>query len=332
MTVPDLETTGSDFGRCYYASYAGGEYEWSNPHWQSFFGSVAERIIQQANPATVVDVGCAKGFLVAALRDRGVDAEGVDPSETAISDAPPSVRDHLKVGTFEYLIGRRWDLIACIEVLEHLSSATAAFAMDAMVQASDLLLVSSTPADFEESTHINVHRYEYWATELARRGFFRRADLDATFLSPWAVFFERRPRFAPAQVVHIYESLLAPTMHELTIKRQQHLELQRRLDAMEEALSTAPEARTVAPPPKGIYGEDLLAVTDRLIGLEAELEELQYRYAVATAGNAALGEHELRSTETWRIGHAVLSPVRAYRRARDRANRSSGRLRARQAR
>ena len=57
-------------------------------NWRQFFGGVADAIVAQLAPKTVLDAGCAKGFLVAALRERGVDASGFDLSEVAIAEAP----------------------------------------------------------------------------------------------------------------------------------------------------------------------------------------------------------------------------------------------------
>lgn len=45
----------------------------------------------------VLEVGCAKGFVVEDLRSLGVDAWGVDVSEYAISHAPSSVQSFLRV-------------------------------------------------------------------------------------------------------------------------------------------------------------------------------------------------------------------------------------------
>ena len=43
-------------------------------HWVEFFGMIADRIVKDIHPQTVLDAGCAMGYLVAALRDRGVEA------------------------------------------------------------------------------------------------------------------------------------------------------------------------------------------------------------------------------------------------------------------
>ena len=49
-----------------------------------FFEQIAEKIIKNYAPKTVLDVGCAYGYLVEALRCRGVEAYGIDISEYAI--------------------------------------------------------------------------------------------------------------------------------------------------------------------------------------------------------------------------------------------------------
>ena len=64
----------------YYAHSCGQPYQ-RDDVWLNFFASVAERIVSDIRPTTVLDAGCAMGFLVEALRDRGVDAGGVDISE-----------------------------------------------------------------------------------------------------------------------------------------------------------------------------------------------------------------------------------------------------------
>ena len=44
---------------------------------KGFLTVIANRIAEDLHPKTVLDAGCAMGYLVAALRDRGVEACGV---------------------------------------------------------------------------------------------------------------------------------------------------------------------------------------------------------------------------------------------------------------
>lgn len=74
----------------------------------------------------VLDLGCAKGFLVKALRILDVDAYGADVSAYAIEQAPSEVRDYCTlVGGCDdsKLFEREYDWMVCKDVLEHLVEA-----------------------------------------------------------------------------------------------------------------------------------------------------------------------------------------------------------------
>lgn len=65
---------------------------------RSFASEAAECAVPGVR--TVLDVGCAKGFVVRALRRLGVEAWGIDPSAYAIAHAPEEVRPYVRVGAF----------------------------------------------------------------------------------------------------------------------------------------------------------------------------------------------------------------------------------------
>ena len=73
--------------------------------------------------ATSLDVGCATGYLVEVLRERGIDAEGCDLSQFAIDHASPGAVGHVRVANL--FAGLPWtdgafDLVTALEILEHL--------------------------------------------------------------------------------------------------------------------------------------------------------------------------------------------------------------------
>src|SRR5450631_3857807 len=96
-----LATTSGDYTAGYYASHLGSDevYSWDSPGWRGFFSDVADKVISLTGAKRVLDVGCARGLLVQALVERGVDAYGADISETAIASAHPDIRDRLTVAT-----------------------------------------------------------------------------------------------------------------------------------------------------------------------------------------------------------------------------------------
>jgi len=64
--------------------------------------------------SSVLDYGCAKGYLVHALRMLGVQACGEDISDYAIENCHPRVKDYISKPTGSY-----YDLIICKDILEH---------------------------------------------------------------------------------------------------------------------------------------------------------------------------------------------------------------------
>lgn len=193
----------SYFDADYYAHDCGKPYERS-AEWLRFFDSVAERIVRDVNPQSVLDAGCAMGFLVETLRQRGVDTFGIDISEFAIRQVHPSVQPYCRVDSITAPLPRSYDLIVCIEVLEHLPPPDAELAIANLCEHTADVLFSSTLFDYREATHLNVHPPEHWAELFARHSFFRDVDFDASFISAWAVRFRRRVEPAH-RVIRDYE-------------------------------------------------------------------------------------------------------------------------------
>ena len=67
--------------------------------WTDFFSTIAANVVKTLRPGTVLDVGCAVGMLVEALRDRGVDARGIDLSSWAIEQVPAALQPFCRVGS-----------------------------------------------------------------------------------------------------------------------------------------------------------------------------------------------------------------------------------------
>ena len=308
-------TTAVDYSEAYYRHYSDTDepYAWSSPGWRNFFLHIAARLIAVTGPAErVLDVGCAKGMLVQAFVAAGVSgAEGFDISATAIGDADQDVADRLRVASATDPIEGRYDLVTCIEVLEHLSPRDAATAIDHLCAATDRVVVSSTPHDFDEPTHVNVHPVADWAAEFAARGFYRRTDIDLSFLSPWASYFEKAPGLTARDLVHRYETALWPLREEVGVKRKALLEAHRTISAAEDPEYVAQ------------LRHELLRLRDHAIGVEAEVgtaraELTRARHELAAA-QQQLDEHsralrEVLGSNRWRMGGAVLRPLATVKR------------------
>ncbi len=224
-------TDGSAFNAFYYRNCCGQPYERSET-WLRFFGTAADRIVADINPRRVLDAGCAIGLLVEALRARGVDASGIDLSSFAIGAVPEALRPYCRVGSIAEPFGEHFDLIVCIEVLEHMPPDEADRAIANIAQHTDDVLFSSTPFDYKEPTHINVRMPEDWAESFARHGLYRDVDFDAGFITKWAVRFTRRA-VPPHRLVRDYERRFWPLRAAEYDARAYSVEIQQRLEAVE---------------------------------------------------------------------------------------------------
>jgi 2-polyprenyl-3-methyl-5-hydroxy-6-metoxy-1,4-benzoquinol methylase len=112
-------TTSFSYDEYYYSHDCGRPYQ-RDESWLTFFDQIAKRIIEQFEPKTVLDAGCAWGFLVEAFRNHGVEAFGVDISKYAIQNVHPDIKPYCWIGSITEPFPNKYDLITCIEVLEHL--------------------------------------------------------------------------------------------------------------------------------------------------------------------------------------------------------------------
>jgi SAM-dependent methyltransferase len=304
---------GKLYGRWYYESYTV-PYE-QNAHWSAFFGQLADRIVAELAPRRTLDAGCARGFLVAKLRDRGVEAYGFDISEVALSDVPDSARPYVKVGSLAEPIEGRYDLVTCIEVIEHLDPADAATAVGNLCRAADAVLLSSTPGDLDEPTHVNVQPPERWSQLFALHGFYRDFRHDAGYLSPWAALYRKGEPSVPELVLD-YDRAWSQLRTETLEQRRALLSMQERFEQLEAKPDNAEFERLHA------HLEDLnkeiLRLRDAVIGKEAELatalgrvEELEV--AIGRYANLEERLDAVLSSNSWKVAWAAGLPVRMLR-------------------
>lgn len=194
----------------YYNNYdtGNGKVSYSNAtDLKLFLQNVADKIVEKYNPKKVLDAGCAMGYLVEALRDRGVEAYGIDISEYAISKVREDIKPFCVVGNLSEPLPKSipefYDLIVTIEVIEHIYEAEGLKAISNLCNYSNSILFSSSPDDIEEITHVNVQQREYWAKQFAKHNFFNKIEISNDYLTPWTLYFYKNNDFS--RVVEDYE-------------------------------------------------------------------------------------------------------------------------------
>ncbi len=318
----------------------GPPYRKGEPLWEAFFGRVADEIVLSLKPRTVFDAGCAIGFLVEALWDRGVTAHGRDISEFAISQVRPDVKPYCEIRSVTDPIDGRYDLVTCIEILEHLPESDATAAIDALTEASDKVLFSSSPNDFDEPTHVNVKPPIYWSRLFAQRSFRPVMHYDASFIAPHAVLFVRSDEvpsddllMGHAELVRIRLALAAAAEHAsglnsaLSATRDEKSESERQLaearlrleadlDAAQAAQAALDDIRESSAAELRASELERQALEERLIQAERAVTQAERALAqteqALTQAEQALAQAEqtlslMKTSTSWRL----TTPARA---------------------
>lgn len=252
-------------------------------HWLEFFAGVADWIVSELDPASVLDASCGLGLLVEALRGRGVEAWGIDRSEIAISGVDESVRDHCLVASVADPLPRRYGLIVCIEALEWLPADEAEGAIANICGNTDRLLLSTTPPEFAEGSHLNARPAEEWSEMLVGAGFRREIETDTSPIRPWGGLY-RRADEPPAETIRRYDRSWLQLRAEMVDLRTSLLAAEERLARIEAGvIEDRPELLSELDHRQ----EEILRLRDLLIAKEAEL-------GVARGQVKQLGEHSAR--------------------------------------
>jgi 2-polyprenyl-3-methyl-5-hydroxy-6-metoxy-1,4-benzoquinol methylase len=149
---------------------------------------MAESIVQEFRPQTVVDVGCGTGALLEALKKRGcAQVFGLEYSDAALMYC----RERgLEVQQFDlerdqFCHDRTFDVAISMEVAEHLPARMADTYIDLIQQLSDrIVFTAATPGQGGED-HVNEQPHAYWIAKLQARGFAYEAERSARWQREW---------------------------------------------------------------------------------------------------------------------------------------------------
>ena len=140
----------------------------------------ASSIINNIKFDTVLDYGCAKGFMVYALRLLGKEAYGADVSEYAVANCHPKVKDYLQVIESAEQLKGGWDLIIAKDVLEHIPKDVIPSVLSELRRRCKTLFVAVPLGEGKryrireyemDVTHVVREPEEWWLITLVQAGF-----------------------------------------------------------------------------------------------------------------------------------------------------------------
>lgn len=176
---PDLYAPGSVYHR---------QRRWTHPH--------TLRCLQAAigllgKPASLLDVGCAEGVLVAWSREQGIDARGIDLA------VPEDDEAFIRADLCEPLdLKRRFDWVLCWEVAEHLPGCAAETLCDTLVNhlspTGRLIFTAAGPGQ-RGPGHVHLVARSFWDRKFVDRGLSYAPDVTTELRARWLRCSPRTP-------------------------------------------------------------------------------------------------------------------------------------------
>jgi len=139
--------------------------------------SSAEQIIplvlEYVNPKSVLDVGCGVGTWLSVWEKKGIsDILGVDGDyvkrEELLIEESKFIAVDLEKGLN---IDRKFDLVSCLEVAEHINPSFAEKLIHSLCSLSDVILFSAAIPGQEGTLHVNEQYPSYWANIFTKNNF-----------------------------------------------------------------------------------------------------------------------------------------------------------------
>lgn len=154
-------------------TYSGQFYEFHKQYTELSAERIMPVVLKMVQPASVIDIGCGLGDFLAVCRNFGIediigmDGEWIDKGSLHISPERFIVHD-LKQ---PIRIDRKFDLVVCLEVAEHLPHTYSHMLIESLTSLSSVILFSAAIPYQGGTNHLNEQWPEYWQSLFAEQGY-----------------------------------------------------------------------------------------------------------------------------------------------------------------
>ena len=157
---------------------------WSRPdRWQSHSFLDADPVVDQIlklGGGRMLDVGCGMCLLVLTLRERGIDARGLDIARRTIEEGNRQAPGCFELGSILDIPypADSFDTVICTDVLEHLAEGDVARALAELhrVTRRSIFATIATRPDRDKTWHLTVKDRTWREDRLSEAGFHKHPD------------------------------------------------------------------------------------------------------------------------------------------------------------
>lgn len=146
---------------------------------------MADIMYRLIKPKSVLDVGCGAGRILSTLKEKyKCNVKGIDYSPDAFNHANPNISDYLFVEdatSKDFKCDRKYDLVICTEVAEHLENKLALAMIDNLCKSGDTILFSAAIPGQSGTGHINCRPVNYWISEFLNRDYIVHQNMTKTY-------------------------------------------------------------------------------------------------------------------------------------------------------
>jgi len=121
-------------------------------------------VLRELLPRSVIDVGCGAGAWLSEYRNRGIeDCLGLDGAYVLQAGLLIDAEHFLALDVVkDFDVGRRFDLVQCLEVGEHLPEDSSRTLVENLTRHGDRVLFSAATPGQGGENHINEKSHEFW--------------------------------------------------------------------------------------------------------------------------------------------------------------------------
>lgn len=131
---------------------------------------LADSVLQRIEFNSVMDIGCANGFVLTYFHEAGKKINGIELSADAVAFLPQHIRSNVQIGDFSEASGS-YDLVSCIEVAEHIPPHESQRLVDKISSmALDTIYFTAAPPGQPGHGHINCRPHSDWIKMFAKQG------------------------------------------------------------------------------------------------------------------------------------------------------------------